>query len=87
MVHLAILSTLSPPIFLVMGSENLGVKPNDLWPTTFDLETFPEQDIWPDASASPSPECAPTSEAAAMALRLLEQVFIDIAHCCVCLET
>ena len=54
-----------PPIFLEMGGGNFSVEPNDLWPTTFDFETFLEQDLWPAASASPSPDCKPTLEEAA----------------------
>ena len=61
-----------------MGGGNLGVESKDLWPTTFDFETFLEQDLWPAASTSPSPEFEPTLEAAATLLTLLEQVFIAL---------
>ena len=54
------------------------MEPKDLWPTTFDFETFLEQDIQMAAGASPAPVCTPaqsgscSSEVAAMTLRLLE---------------
>ena len=60
-----------------MGGGNLGGEPKDLWPTTFDFETFLEQDIQLAASASPAPACTSTSEVEAMTLRLLEWVFMD----------
>ena len=72
-----LLSQPFPPIFLEMGRRNLCVEPKDFWPTTFDSEIFLEWDLWPTASASPSPDCEPTSKAAATPLTLLEWIFID----------
>ena len=74
MVQPAVMSTLSAPIFLEMGSGNLGVAPRDLQPTSFDFETFPEQDLWPVAGASPTSSFKPTLEVAATFFTLLEQV-------------
>ena len=59
-----------------MGGGNLGVEPNDLQPTTFDFETFLEQDIQPAAGAYSSPDFEPTLEAAATLFTLLDQIFI-----------
>ena len=70
--HVLLLSQPCPPVFLEMGGGNLGVRPKDLQPTTFDFDTFLEGDIWPAAGASPSPDCEPTLEAAATLLTLLE---------------
>ena len=68
------MSTLSAPIFLELGGGNLGVAPRDLQPTTFDFETFLEQDLWPAASASPTPSFKPTLEVAATFFTLLEWI-------------
>ena len=76
MVHFVAESTLPPPPIFQMDGRNLGVEPNDLWPTTFGFEPCLVQYSQPVASASPAPESEPTCEAVATFLALLDLVFI-----------
>ena len=51
-----------------MGCGNLSVEPKDLRPTTFDFDTFIEQNLQPAAGASTTPAFEPTLEVAAIFL-------------------